>query len=103
MMKLSRVFFQSITRNVEKLELCHDNNCTKCAGDEHSLLLSIFPLLIHCVIEGVNMVNTCDRLRYLSHVKVTIISFSWSSAICNLEQLYIESDQLALLDSDMNA
>jgi len=87
---------------MKALESCLGKNCAKCAGNTHPLLLSNFPLLIHGVFEGINMVSICERLRYLQYT-CDDISLSWSSLNFNLEQLYIESDRLVLLDSDMNA
>jgi len=87
---------------MKALESCHGKNCTKCAGNTHPLLLSSFPLLIHGVFEGINVVSICERLKYLQYTGDGV-SLSWSSLNFNLEQLYIESDRLALLDSDMNA
>ena len=76
-------------------------HCTKCVKTEQPLQLSNFPALIHCVTTHINDVNICERLRYLWY-RSENIWWPWSIANCNLQELCIESRQLALPDSFMN-
>jgi len=86
---------------MKALELhCH-NNCPKCLENKQPLLLSNFPSLIHCITKCINIVDMCERLRYLQYCGDDI-SCSWSLAHCNLEQLCILSDKLVLPDNYMN-
>ena len=70
-------------------------NCTKCVENKQALQLSNFPLLTHCVTTHINDVNICERLKCLWYTSENIW-WPWSIANCNLQELCIESDQLAL-------
>ena len=76
--------------------------CAECARNKKQpLLLSYFPLLIHCLTADINDVNICEKLKYLWYIGENIW-WPWSVENCNLQQLCIESEQLALPDSFMN-
>ena len=79
---------------------CHVH-CAECLENKQSLQLSNFPLLIHCVTIDINNVYIYERLRYLWY-RGDNQWWPWSIANCNLQELYIESDQLALPHSFMN-
>ena len=78
-------------------------DCWRCTSNRRlPLLLSNFPSLIHCMTEDIVTVDISERLKYLQYIN-NKITYSWSLASCNLEQLCIESDQLFLSRSEINA
>ena len=86
---------------LKALESSCEISCTKCTDNKQPLLLTNFPLLIHCVTKDINIVIN-ERLKYLLYSGDNI-SCSWPLANCNLEELCIKSDQLTLSESLMNA
>ena len=87
---------------MKALESYYENNCANCIENEQSLQLSNFPSLILCITKLIDIVDISEKLRYLKYTGGNMYN-SWSIANCNLEQLCILSDQLALPDSFMNA
>ena len=80
---------------IKALESYSRSYCPKCVENNQPLQLSNFPSLIYCVTNGIDLINICEKLRYLWY-RGDSISCSWSKANCNLQQLYIESEQLNL-------
>jgi len=86
---------------MKSLESYYCYACPKCLENKRPFSLSKFPSLIHCITKNIDIVDICEKLRYLQY-SGNDISCSWSLAHCNLEQLCISSDQLVLPDSFMN-
>ena len=98
----TRWTFHQKCLKMKALESYCCNNCTMCFENKEPLLLSNFPSLIHCITKYIDIVDVCERLRYLQYTGDDL-SCSWSLANCHLEQLCILSDQLALPDGFMDS
>ena len=84
------------------LEVYPITHCTKCDENKLPLVLSNFPLLIHCITMRIENVKISERLRYFWYVGDNYTSWPLSITICNLEQLCIEGHQLAVPDNFMH-
>jgi len=74
-------------------------HCESCWVTNHQpLLLSNFPLLVHCDAFHIENVIICDRLKYLFYLGER---HTWEMANCNLEQVCIVSNTLSLSDDFM--
>ena len=85
---------------MEALEAYRDKDCNKCVENEQLLILSNFPLLIHCVTENIDVINIYEKLIYLWYMGIG--SQISPTVNCNLQELCIQSDKLALSDSFMS-
>ena len=88
---------------VKALESSSYGDCTECVVNELPLMLSNFPLLIHCCTWFMKNVNICETLRYLCYIGDDDMWWPWSIKNCNLEQLCTFTETLVLPDSFMNA
>ena len=84
---------------MKALEAYSYKKCTKCVKNKQPLLLSNFPVLIRCITRYIDLINICEKLRYLWYVGNNISI--WPIVNCNLQELCVSSD-LVLPDSFMN-
>ena len=83
---------------LKALESVSNDGCSKCIENNQLLQPSNFLLLICLVAEYIDVVNICDILWYLWYKGNNNI---WCPKNCNLQELYIKSDQLFPPDSFM--
>ena len=94
--KQSIVSLHQKCAKMKSLEVC--SSCDKCYETKQPLLLSNFPLLIHCITSGVDSVHISEKLKYWS-----CGNGSWSVGKCNLEQVCIIAPEVAFPNSFMNS
>ncbi|XP_065912364.1 uncharacterized protein [Dysidea avara] len=75
------------------------SSCTKCDENKQPLVLSNFPLLIHCRTDNIDSVHIFEKLKYWYCVNDRI---AWSIGNCNLEQLCMIVPKVAFPDSFMS-
>jgi len=91
---------------IKALEVFSGFDCTKCLNNNQPLLLSNFPLLIHCFTMDINCVIICERLKYLWYGTYCTSGDKWWPWYCsrsNLQELCIQSLEYYLHDGFMES